>query len=58
MPRPRPSDRQPDLFAPESPQMPIAAGERAELLALVGALLTEALAADTVAAEARDEDRA
>ena len=58
MPRPRPSARQPDLLAPESPQMPIAAGERAELLALVGALLMEALAADTVAAEARDEDRA
>jgi hypothetical protein len=58
MPRPRASDRHPDLFAPESPQMPIAAGERAELLALVSALLTEALAAGTVAAEAGDEDHA
>ena len=58
MPRPRSSARQPDLLVPEDPRTPMAAGERAELLALVGALLTEALAADTVAAEARDEDRA
>ena len=58
MPRPRPSARQPDLLAPEGLQTPMAAGERAELLALVGTLLTEALAADAVAAEARDEDRA
>jgi hypothetical protein len=58
MPRPRPSARQPDLLAPESPQTPMTAGERAELLALVGALLTEALAAGAAAAEAGDEDRA
>lgn len=58
MPRQRPSDRHPDLFAPESPQVPTAAPERAELLALVGALLTEALAVDAAAAEAGDEDRA
>ena len=58
MPRPRPSARQPDLLAPESPQTPMAAGERAELVALVGALLTEALAAGAAAAEAGDEDRA
>jgi len=36
----------------------MAAGERAELLALVGALLTETLAAGAAAAEAGDEDRA
>jgi hypothetical protein len=36
----------------------MAAGERAELLALVGALLTEALAVGAAAAEAGDEDRA
>lgn len=58
MPRQRPSDRHPDLFAPESPQVPTAAPERAELLALVGALLVEALSAGVVEAEAGDEDRA
>ena len=55
MPRPRASDRHPDLFAPESPQVPMAAAERAELLAPVGALLAEAIAA---VAEVDDEDRA
>ena len=58
MPRPRPSARQPDLLAPESPQTSIAAGERAALLALVSTLLTETLAAGAAAAEAGDEDRA
>ena len=58
MPRPRPSARQPDLLAPESPQTPMAAGERAELLALVSTLLTETFAAGAAAAEAGDEDRA
>ena len=58
MPRPRPSARQPDLLAPEGPRTPMAASERAELLALVGALLTEALAVGAAAAEAGDEDRA
>ena len=57
MPRPRPSDRHPDLFAPESPRPPTVAAGRTELLALVAALLTEALAALAVA-EARDEDHA
>jgi hypothetical protein len=56
MPRPRASDRHPDLFAPEGPQPPMAAAERAELLALVGALLAEAIAA--AVAEVDDEDRA
>jgi hypothetical protein len=57
MPRPpRPRDRHPDLFAPESPQVPMAAAEqRTELLALVSALLTQALAAGAVV-EAGDED--
>ena len=58
MPCPRPSVRQPDLLAPEGPRTPMASGERAELLALVGALLTEALALGAAAAEAGDEDRA
>lgn len=58
MPRPpRPRDRHPDLFAPESPQVPIAAAEqRMELLELVSALLTQALIAGVV--EASDEDHA
>ena len=59
MPRPRPRDRHPDLFAPEAPQVPIAAVERrTELLALVSALLTQALATGLVVVEASDEDHA
>ena len=59
MPRPRPKDRHPDLFAPEVPQVPMPAAERrTELLAPVGALLTQALAASTVAMEASDENHA
>ncbi len=59
MPRPRPRVRHPDLFAPEIPQVPMAAAERrTELLALVGALLTQALAAGLVVVEASDEDHA
>lgn len=59
MPRPRPRDRHPDLFAPEPPQVPMAvAGRRTELLALMGALLTQSLAAGPVAVEASDEDHA
>ena len=58
MPGPRPSDRQPDLFAPKDPPAPtVAAERRTELLPLVGALLAEVLAA-LAAAEARDEDHA
>ena len=58
MPRPRPRDRHPDLFAPESPRLPVAAAERrTELLALVSALLTQALVAGPVV-EASDEDHA
>lgn len=59
MSRPRPRDRHPDLFAPETPQVPMAVAERrTELLALVGALLTQALAAGLVVMEASDEDHA
>jgi hypothetical protein len=61
MPRPpRPRDRHPDLFAPESSPLPAGAAERrTELLALVSALLTQALtAAVAVTAEAGDEDHA
>ncbi len=58
MPCPRPSDRQPDLFAPKEPAPPMVAAERrTELLSLVGALLAEILAV-LAAAEARDEDHA
>lgn len=57
MPRPQPSHRQPDLFAPKDPPVPIAASERTKLLRLVSALLAETLAviAET---EASDEDHA
>ena len=59
MPRPRPRNSHPDLFAPESPQLPIAGAERkTELLALVSALLTQALVACPVVEEASDEDHA
>ena len=56
MPCPRPSDRQPDLFAPKDPAPPtVAAERRTELLSLVGMLLAEVLAV-LAAGEARDED--
>ena len=32
MPRSKPSDRYPDLFAPQEPPLPIAASERTKLL--------------------------
>jgi hypothetical protein len=57
MPRPQPSHRQPDLFAPKEPPVPIAASERTKLLPLVSALLTETLAI-VAEPEARDEDHA
>ena len=58
MPCPRPSDRQPDLFAPKDPAPPtVAAERRTELLSLVGALLAEVLAV-LAAGEASDEDHA
>lgn len=58
MPRPQSGHRHPDLFAPERPPVPMAAAERrTELLALVSALLTEALAIDATV-EAGDEDHA
>jgi hypothetical protein len=57
MPRPQPSHRQPDLFAPKDPPVPITASERTKLLPLVSALLTETLAI-IAEAEARDEDHA
>ena len=60
MPCSRPRNRQPDLFAPESPPLPAGAAERrVELLTLVSALLMEAIAvAGTVAGRASDEDHA
>ena len=59
MPRPPARDRHPDLFAPKSPQLPMAAAEqRTELVALMSALLTQALALGDATAEASDEDHA
>lgn len=58
MPCPRPSDRQPGLFAPKDPTPPrVFTERRTELLSLVGALLAEVLAA-LAAREAGDEDHA
>ena len=57
MPRPQPSDRQPDLFWPKDPPVPIAAFDRAKLLPLVSALLAETLAI-IAATEESDEDHA
>jgi hypothetical protein len=57
MPRPQPNYRQPDLFSPKDPPVPIAAFDRAKLLPLVSALLAETLAV-IAAAEESDEDHA
>ena len=57
MPRPQPSHRQPDLFWPQDPPVPIAAFDRAKLLPLVSALLAETLAV-IAEAEESDEDHA
>jgi hypothetical protein len=56
-PRQQPRHRQPDLFAPKDPPVPIAASERRKLLPLVSALLAETLAI-IVEAETSDEDHA
>jgi hypothetical protein len=55
MPRPQPSYRQPDLFAPNDPPVPIAGSERTTLLLLVSILLAETLAV-VAEAEASDEN--
>ena len=57
MPRPQPIRRYPDLFAYQELQVPIAASERARLLALVSVLLAETLAV-IAGAEASNEDNA
>jgi hypothetical protein len=57
MPRQQPSHRQPDLFSPKDPPVPIAASERMKLLPLVSALLAETLAI-IAEAEVSDEDHA
>jgi hypothetical protein len=57
MPRPQPGHRQPDLFWPKDPPVPIAAFDRAKLLPLVSALLAETLAV-IAEAEESDEDHA
>jgi hypothetical protein len=53
MPRPQPGHRQPDLFWPKDPPVPIAAFDRAKLLPLVSALLAETLA---IIAETEESD--
>ena len=57
MPHPQPSYRQPDLFSPKEPPVPMAAFDRAKLLPLVSALLAETLAI-IAEAEESDEDHA
>ena len=57
MPRPQPVRRHPDLFAYQEPRVPIAASERAKLLALLSVLLAETLVA-IAGTEASDEDNA
>ena len=57
MPRPQPNHRQPDLFSPKEPPVPIAASERTRLLPLVSALFLETLAV-VAEAKASDEDHA
>ena len=57
MPRSQPGHRQPDLFWPKDPPVPIAAFDRAKLLPLVSALLAETLAV-IAEAEESDEDHA
>ena len=57
MPRPQLSYRQPDLFSPKDPPVPIAAFDRVKLLPLVSALLAETLAV-IAEAEESDEDHA
>jgi hypothetical protein len=49
--------RQPDLFVPRTPLVPMTASERAKLLPLVSALLSETRSA-VVMTEADDEDHA
>lgn len=57
MPRQQPRHRQPDLFAPKDPPVPIAAFEQRKLLPLVSALLAETLSV-IAEAETSDEDHA
>ena len=57
MRRPHSGHRQPDLFSPKDPSVPIAAFERAKLLPLVSALLAETLVI-VADAEESDEDHA
>ena len=57
MPRPQPSHRQPDLFSPKDPPVPIAGFDQAKLLPLVSALLAETLAV-IAEEEESDEDHA
>ena len=57
MPHPHLGHRQPDLFSPQDPPVPVAAFDRAKLLPLVSALLAETLAV-IAEAEESDEDHA
>jgi hypothetical protein len=57
MTRPQQYQRQSDLFVPKTPLVPMTASERAKLLPLVSALLSEILSVVAVT-EAGDEDHA
>lgn len=57
MRHPRSGHRQPDLFSPQDPPLPIAAFDQAKLLPLVSALLAETLVV-VAEAEESDEDHA
>jgi hypothetical protein len=57
MPRRQRNQRQSDLFVPRTPLVPMTASERAKLLPLVSALLSETRSA-VVMTEADDEDHA
>jgi hypothetical protein len=57
MTRPQQYQRQSDLFVPKPPLVPMATSERAKLLPLVSALLSEILSVAAVT-EVGDEDHA
>jgi hypothetical protein len=57
MRHPHSGHRQPDLFSPQDPPVPIAAFDRAKLLPLVSALLAETLVI-VAEAEESNEDHA
>lgn len=53
-----PRHRQPDLFAPDDPPVPLAAIDLERLMPLLSALLTEAITAQPTTTEGGREDHA